>query len=228
MRLLTLGALAVALLCSCHRASPQPRAQQYATRDGQYVKLRPSGVTFRVPQQWLEWYDKFHNNLHLTRGQLDKVENGDGEWDTEYGRVVNAALPFADCAAHVGGEGWGLKGTSFGDVQLRAYVTNLSPEEIVARLNGVAFDTARRVSRPPPTAIALKELAPDVSVNDEREGRWRRVAITYPLWYGDYGGVARIRFYIASIKEGTLVLVFMGGEDQEVQSILDSVSIQKK
>jgi hypothetical protein len=226
MRLLTSGVLAVALLCSCYRASPQPREQRYATRNGQNVILHPSGVTFRVPQQWLEWHDKFHNNLHLTREQLDKVEDGGGEWDTEYGQVVNAALPFADCAAHVGGEGWGLEGVSFGDVQLRAYVTELNPQEIFTRIHGAALNVARRVSRFAPTV--LQNLATDVSVTDGEEGPWRKAVIQYPLWYGDYGGVARIRFYVASIKGGTLALVFMGGEDQEVQSVLHSVSIQNK
>jgi len=185
-------------------------------------------VTFRVPQQWLEWFDKFHNNLHLTREQLDKVENGGGEWDTEYGQVVNAALPFADCAAQIGGDGWGLEGVSFGDVQLRAYVTELNLQEILTRIHGTAFNVARRVSRSAPTPAALQGLAADVSATDGEEGLWRKAVIQYPVWYGDYGGVARIRFYVASMKGGTLALVFMGGEDHEVQRILHSVSMQNK
>jgi hypothetical protein len=47
------------------------------------------------------------------------VRVGHGEWDSEYASVVNASLPFEDCAAHVGGEGWGWQGLSFGDLQVR-------------------------------------------------------------------------------------------------------------
>jgi len=98
---------AVVFLSSCHRtADTTAKAQRYATREGQKIILHPSGVTLNVPQQWLEWDERFHNNFHLTRDELEKVHNGEGQWDTEYAKVVNAALPFTDCAAHVGGEGW--------------------------------------------------------------------------------------------------------------------------
>jgi hypothetical protein len=41
------------------------------------------------------------------------VRFGHGEWDSEYASFVNASLPFEDCAAHVGGEGWGWQGVFF-------------------------------------------------------------------------------------------------------------------
>lgn len=221
--------LAVLFLSSCYRAAnPTAEAQRYATREGQKIILHPSGVSFRIPQQWLEWYGRFHNNLHLTRDQLERVHNGDGEWDTEYGNIVNAALPFTDCAAHVGGEGWGSEGSSFGDVQLRAYVTNLSEREILGKIHGEAFDAARRAARPFSTPPALAELVPDTNVTDGKEGQWQKYVIQYPLWYGDYGGVARVRFYVASIGKEILVLVFMGGQDEEVERILQSVSLQNQ
>ena len=80
---------------------------------------------------------------------------------------------------------------------------------------------------PPPHPLHSK-VWPHVSATDGEEGLWRKAVIQYPVWYGDYGGVARIRFYVASMKGGTLALVFMGGEDHEVQRILHSVSMQNK
>ena len=226
MRLFATAIFAVVFVCSCHRAAnTSTEAQRYATREGQKIILHPSGVTLTMPQQWLEWDERFHNNLHLTRDQLEKVQNGEGEWDTEYGKVVNATLSFADCAAHVGGDGWGREGSSFDDVQLRAYITNLSQREILARIRGEAFATARRVARPFPTPAALAELAPDTNLKEGKDGQWRTSVIRYPLWYGDYGGVARIQCYLTSIENGTLVLVFMGGQDEEVTHILKSVSL---
>lgn len=229
MRLLTSAILALLLLSSCRRGETfAPDAQRYSTRDGQRISLHPSGVSFLIPPPWLEWYGRFQNNLHLSRDELDRVRNGDGEWDTEYGNVVNSALPFSDCAAHVGGEGWGKEGSSFGDIQLRAYLTNLSEQEIMAKIHGQAFDSARRAARSLLAAHALAELASGTSLTDGNEGRWRKYVIQYPLWYGDYGGMARVRFYVASIESGALVFVFMGGEDEEVKDILRSASLQSR
>lgn len=229
MRFFATLILAVLLLSSCHRAAnPAAGSSRYSRLEGQKIILYPSGVSFRIPQQWLQWHERFHDNLHLTRDELEKVRDGDGEWDTEYGKVVNAALPFADCAAHVGGEGWGREGSSFGDVQLRAYISDLGERELLSRIHGQAFDAARRVARPFPASRALAELAPGTDMTDGRERQWRKSIIRYPLWYGDYGGLARIRFYVATTEKETLVLVFMGGEDEEVDGILQSVSWQNR
>jgi len=227
MRCLATPILAVLFLSPCHQdVSPIPKPLRYATRDGQKIMLHPSGVSFRVPRQWLEWNEKFHNNFHLTRDELQQVRDGDGEWDKEYGNVVNAALPFAECAVHVGGDGWGREGSSFGDVQMRAYTSDLSDREILARIHRQAFDAARREERRSPRLPGLTELTPDADVTDGTERQWRTSVIRYPLWYGDYGGTARIQFYISPIGKETLVLVFMGGEDKEVEWILQSVSLQ--
>lgn len=82
-------------------------AGRYATRQDRTIYLHPSDVSFQIPQDWLYWNTEFHNNFHLTHRELEKVRFGAGEWDSEYGDVVNSALPFEFCAAHVGGEGWG-------------------------------------------------------------------------------------------------------------------------
>jgi hypothetical protein len=222
------AALLMALsLSGCHRSSQPIAVEPYSTRDGPTITLHPSGVAFRVPQQWLEWNDQFHNNFHLSRNALQKVKNASGEWDTEYAEVVNSALPFEDCAAHVGGEGWGAESGSFADVQMRAYLTALSEREVISRIHGPALSTARRVAYISPSSKSLGELAPSLDMKEESEGGWQRIVIQYPLWYGDYGGTARIRFYITSMRRNTLVLVFMGGDDREMKTIMNSVSIPK-
>jgi hypothetical protein len=80
---------------------------RFASRNGRTIQLHPSDITFQVPQDWFDWDAQFHNNLHLSHRELRSVRVGHGEWDSEYGSVVNASLPFEHCAAHVGGEGWG-------------------------------------------------------------------------------------------------------------------------
>ena len=83
------------------------RAESSATIQNRTIQLKPSGAEFEIPEAWLAWHAQFKNNLHLTRAELEKVKNAEGDWDKEYAEVLNAVIPFARCAVHVGGEGWG-------------------------------------------------------------------------------------------------------------------------
>ena len=190
-----------------------------ASRNGRTIQLHPSEVRFQIPKEWLDWDAQFHNNLHLTHAQLRSVRLGHGEWDSEYGEVVNSALPFEDCAVHVGGEGWGWSGVSFGDLQLRAYISELRSSHILSAISVQAFKTAR--------GIAERQHGGnnDASFSTSTNGKWQHIEISYPLWYGDYGGTARIDFYITDIGRYRLVMVFMGGDQNERDSILNSVEI---
>lgn len=192
---------------------------RYATRENPTIHLHPSDVSFRVPQEWLDWNAEFHNNFHLTHQELQKVRFGAGEWDYEYGEVVNSALPFEYCAAHVGGEGWGREGVSFGDLQMRAYVTDLPSEEIFRRISGPALATAKRVTSG--DFYGPGKVQTEVS----KIGPWQRAVIRYSLFYGDYGGIANIEFYVRPVSKYQLVMVFMGAKEAEKQSILTSVSV---
>jgi|GEM_PF-2839244 len=192
----------------------------HATRSGQTIILNASGASFDVPTDWVDWYQRFHNNFHLSAGELAQVKDGYGEWDTEYAEVVNSVLSFDDCSAHVGGEGWGKEGVSFADVQLRVYETSLSEDEVHQAASAKGLFTAQKVG---------KEASSSTTFAD---GPWHRTTITYSLFYGDYGGTARIDFYTRTIQGRSLVLVFMYcdtnrfGEIDEVAGILRSFQLQ--
>jgi|SRR5882762_2508822 len=193
-------------------------AGRFATRQNRTIYVHPSDVNFQIPEDWLSWNAEFHNNLHLTHRELQKVRFGAGEWDYEYGEVVNSALPFEDCTAHVGGEGWGREGVSFGDLQMRAYVTDLGSQEILKRISGPALATAKKLSR--------DFYAPgQVQTSVGEEGPWRRAVIQYSLFYGDYGGMANVEFYVRPVSHYQLVMVFMGLKDEEKQAILQTVNL---
>ena len=84
------------------------------------------------------------------------------------------AHAYDDCAVHVGEEGWGRQGVSFGDVQLRAYVTNMNSLDLATGIHGAAFTAARKVAR--------SDSNP--KIEDGREGDWRRIvySIRPLLW----------------------------------------------
>ena len=196
-------------------------AGRYATRQERTIYLHPSDVSFQIPQDWLYWNSEFHNNLHLTHRELAKVHFGSGEWDSEYGEVANSALPFEYCAAHVGGEGWGREGVSFADLQLRVYFTDLSSEEILRRISGPAVATAKKLS----TGNFYGPGQVQTEVGEE--GPWRRAVIRYSLFYGDYGGIANVEFYLRQVSKYQLVMVFMGNVEKEKRQVLDSVTFGK-
>jgi hypothetical protein len=193
-------------------------AGRYATRENRTILLHPSEVSFQIPQDWLDWNSEFHNNLHLTHRELERVQFASGEWDSEYSDVVNSALPFEDCAAHIGGEGWGREGASFADLQVRAYVTDLSSDEILKRISGSAFSTAKRVS-----SEVMRE--PAAQVNFMQDGQWQKAVVQYNLFYGDYGGRANVEFYVKQVGRHELVMVFMGKVEKEKQQILNSLTV---
>jgi hypothetical protein len=201
---------------------PETGPLHFATRKGSTILLSPIGASFRIPKDWLEWNQQFHNNLHLSRQELEKVRDGDGEWDTEYAKVVNAALPFDECSVHAGGEGWGREGVSFGDLQMRVYLTDLSRPELKKRISGAGFTAAK---------IVRKDSDAHATIAEDQIDNWNRIAISYRLWYGDYGGTAEVEFYITH-NAHTAVLVFMharaSGQEESIQQILKSFSWQER
>ena len=77
----------------------------------------------------------------------------------------------------------GAKGSSFADVQLRVYLTPLSDEQVYQLVSAQGFVAAQAIN---PRASLLTTV---------KDGPWQRSSITYDLFYGDYGGTARIDFY---------------------------------
>jgi hypothetical protein len=132
--------------------------------------------------------------------------------DSEYGSVVNASLPFEHCAAHVGGEGWGWQGVSFGDLQVRAYVTSLSAEDVLLRVKMQGFRAAENIAEGQDGFATVGKALFSASTDQG----WQQATIAYPLGYGDYGGTAPIDFYVRNAGRYRLVLVFMGADAVEL------------
>jgi hypothetical protein len=215
----TAFALVVATLVVPAAGQPRPEpAKPSATRDGRAIRLDPSGVTFRIPQAWLDYHAEFGMNLQLTRAELDKAKDGEGEWDTEYAAVANAALPFDRCAAHAGSEGWGRDGVSFGDLQMRAYVVPEGADKVAAVVVKAGLAAAAKYDK--------RARADGGPARD-----WHRATVRYDLWYRDYGGTAVVDVYSRPAGKDTLVLVFMHSESRDyaetIADILKSVKSGK-
>lgn len=175
------------------------------------------GLRFEIPAAWVRWYEEneAHPNLHLTSAELDTVKETEGEWDREFALVVNAILPFDQCVAHVGGDGWGPRGISHADLQVRAYVLMALPEEIE--------DHARSQG----TAAAANFTETAVVPQQDEVDAWRRTVLKYPRLYHDYGATAIVDLRAQRFGTHTVVFAFMYTDhtdhNAEIEEILDSV-----
>lgn len=80
--------------------------------------------------------------LHLSYQDLNELYWNDGS-DVEEAQVINSVLSFENCAAHVGDRGWG--NYLWNDLQGRVYITDLTPEEVAARVEKQGRDKASKV-----------------------------------------------------------------------------------
>lgn len=157
-------------------------------------------------------YETLGNNLHLTRPDLDAVERGSGDWDTEYSYVLESLLPFDRCAMHVGAEGWGNDSVSFADLQLRAYVVDENPTELIDRAQ----------------ATAWKDIVPEIFI--DQRGAWTQLLLSYDRSYGDYGGRANVDLRLQRLQDSTVVMAGMYTDGwpalDDFESILSTVCVR--
>jgi hypothetical protein len=190
---------------ACAIDTPDLSTPPSSTRDGRVVSSVGPGPRFEVPASWIDWYDEYGNNLHLSRPEIDAVEMGGGEWDTEYDYVLDALLPHDRCAAHAGGEGWAVEAVSFGDLQLRVYVVEATPEAIVASIDEVQWDL----------------VVPEVSVTED--GPWTRAVLNYELFFGDYGGPANVDLRMHRFGDATVVMAGMYSDAFDAVDELEAI-----
>lgn len=244
--------------------SEGPGAEPVALLRGRRVILPSSRVAFQIPQAWLDRYDSpprypvenlremvtdpadldryysSKDNLHFTRQQLDRVKSGEGnEWDDMFAKVVNDLLPFEKCIFHGGGEGWGEKGHSFGDLQMRVYLGGWKPAEIQKLVAERGLPAVRDLSRHASSQLSsrkahLKGFADltggttaGASLDRSTADGWQVESLTFPMTFYDYGATAVIDFYIKPFDETTAILVFMrttfkGSQEAEMQEVIKS------
>ena len=90
------------------------------------------------------------------------------------------------------------------------------------------MDAARKVAYSPPKKDDLTALTEPEFTDEGVHGGWHKAEIVYRLWYYDYGGVAKVRVYLKPVQNNTLVLVFMGGKEEDVKQVIDSVELKSK
>jgi hypothetical protein len=206
------GMMIICYISACNSSQEGPQA----IRSGRQIRLKPVDLTFEIPQDWLDWYEKenLSNNLHLSLEELEAVKEGAGEWDTEFASVVNSLLPFDHCAAHIGGEGWGNEGVSYGDLQARVYIVDETLDQVKDRIESEGVAQVRKLT------------GQDNRVDRDDRTIWHKRILAFHRWYYDYGSTAYVDFRLRQFDEQTVVLVFMytafQSQEEDIMFILDS------
>lgn len=195
-----------------------PRAQS-STRAGTTITSAEYGLHFQVPAAWVRWQEQNPErpSLHLAPAELDAARDAEGEWDREFAQVVNAILPFERCVAHVGAEGWGRKGISYADLQVRAYVLEETPGDIEARAATLGTRAVASFAGSPPVPL------------HESEGEWKRTVLRYQRTYWDYGATAIVDLRVRPWPNHTVAFAFMytdhADHQGEIEALLASVTL---
>lgn len=224
---------ALTLFAFCSIASTAHSTELFFARliANHTIELQPSKATFTIPQNWLELYHKDQfSNLHLSREQLEEARDaGNSEWDSAYAQIVDAVIPFVDCAFHGGGDGWGKRSGLYTDLQMRVYVVDRSLDVISKTIEEKGFSTAQGVARDSQRrrdAAKVQDAATGESLAQDGVDTWKRFRIAFPLFYDDYGGTANVEFYLRAFDDKTVVFVFMYStgayEAKEIPSIIAS------
>jgi len=169
---------------------------RHACLNGDTISVTDPCFTFHIPHSWVETRLVPLNNIHLEAASLQAVENATGEWDSEYARVANSVFPFRACVAHLGEEGWGAEGVGFGDLQMRVYCLH--------DWGGAKIDEAAQIG-----LATAKKISEKASLAKGEARAWSVHEIEFPVWYGDYGGIAVVDVYSKRVGQYTVALVFM-------------------
>lgn len=161
----------------------------------------PSGATFRLPDSVRSGPQVRQLSVYLTAAERERVKQPTrtSGWDGIYSAIVNVAVPFESCVAHIGTEPFGQGGGTFSDLQFRVYVVGGRAEPAIDR----AVNEGRRQAEGPE---GLRDVTP--TRLDPFAG-WTAARLGFTLRGADYGAYGRIDFYAKEFSGRTVVFAFM-------------------
>lgn len=193
----------------------------YSVLEGTTVRVQPYNASFKIPESWLipkvisnmptknlflSWQDLNEIN------SIDKYSNG---FDYEDAQVINAVMPFEDCAIHFGDKAWnnGL----WNDLQGRIYITNLTPEEVEAKVENQGLKTA-------------KDVFEEVKIVSDNYEEWKIKSLKITDAPTHFILMKRLNFYYHRFDNKTVVFVFLYADDfdKTIGEILNSFEWSNK
>lgn len=188
----------------------------YSILEGTTVKIKPYDAKFEIPESWITYKPysgEPKKNLYLSWQDLNELEHYDFNhplgFDKEYAEVMRSALPFENCAAHLGSKSWGNGNTN--DLQTRVFVVDLNSQEITEKIKNQGLSKAQSVFDKAKLTTESYKIWEKQNLNVFQMG-------SHTFMYTD------IDFYYRSFGNKTVVFVFVHGWgfDETIKQILDS------
>ncbi len=177
------------------------------------IVLFPSKKTFFIPKRWMPWLQDHGGNIATSREELEAVAVGQGEWDSEYASVLNAAFPFDRCCVHGGATPWSA-GAGYRDVQLRVYDLEMPADKACEQFVAKSCEEIQRI------------IGHEIVPRTQKSGRWNRIVLSFDLRFYDYIATANVDCFFRAVGGNTIVFAFMhtqGNRDEDtITEIIES------
>lgn len=188
----------------------------YSVLEGTTVRIKPYDVTFEITEKWITYKPisiEPPKNLYLSWQDLNELERFDFNhplgFDKEDAQIMRSALPFENCAAHIGSMSWGNGNTN--DLQTRVFVVDSNFKEITEKIKNQGLSKAQAVYD-------------EAKLISENYRTWEKQKVSIFDAEGHTLLKKDIDFYYRSFGNKTVVFVFVHqwGWDETIKQILDS------
>jgi hypothetical protein len=158
--------------------------------------------------------------VDVTPSELRADRMSSAEWVHVYATVAESALPFDACIAHLGQESFS-EPTTFTSLTVRVYALEEDLDRVMREASAGAVIGARRIVCEAP--LSIPHGGEPFHTRSDAVGAWKRLVLDVPLWYGDYGGVARVEMRARRRPGATVVLMAFysaageGSRDRELE-----------
>lgn len=191
---------------------------------GSQLVVEPTRTLIGLPLEWVgeksaapsltcghDVHGAFARRLAVLRPMLDSARNATGEWDREYSAVTDSIMPFEALIAQLGPEPFG-RGGCFLDLQMRVYLSTISPAIVDEAAATIGLSTARR-------------FFPSASIASRDSAAWHIDHLRWDAHYSDYGGEANVELYSTETKGRTLTLVFLHATSSKGPAAIDQAYV---
>jgi hypothetical protein len=186
----------------------------FSTIDKNKITIKPFNASFDIPEKWLEYTRE--KNIFLNCSEIEKINFEYGiNFDEESGQVLDAVIPFENCAANFGDKGWG--NANWNDIQGRVYVTNLTSNEVGEKIEKNGFNKASNVFE-------------KASVKSSKYSDWQHKSLDVLDAPTHFMLFKEICFYYRAFDDKTVVFTFLHADkyENEINLILSSFKWQTK
>jgi hypothetical protein len=151
--------------------------------------------------------------VYVTPSEIRSVRTSDAEWAHLYATIAEDALPFEACVAHIGQESF-TSPVTYTSLTIRIYALEEDLDRVMREASAGAIAGAGRVACEAQPGPFFGQVTQPIDTRTDEVGAWKRVVVDVHVWYGDYGGIARVEMRAHRRPGATVVVMAFYAVDQ--------------